>query len=62
MYDWEISNFIASRGGVISSKEYINICNTSPQLQGIKYNSFEDCFEAWSDYNYFKFKVYPDTN
>lgn len=62
MYDWEISNLIASHGGKISSKECIDMCNTSPQLDHIKYNPFEDCYEAWSDCNYFRFQVYPDNN
>jgi hypothetical protein len=62
MYDWEIQNYIKERNYVLSSEEYIYICNNSPQLNQIKYNAFEDCFEAWSDCNYFKFQVYPETH
>ena len=38
------------------------ICGNCPQLNHVKYNPFENCFEAWSDYNYFKFQVYLKTN
>ena len=62
MYDWEIDRLLSERNYSLSNKEYTYMCTTSPQLNHIKYNPFEDCFEAWSDYNYFKFKVYPDNN
>ena len=62
MYDYELQNYLSQRKNLISSKEYLYICNTCPQLNHVKYDPFEDCFEAWSDCNYFKFKVYPDEN
>lgn len=34
------------------------ILNTSPQINRVKYNPFEDKFEIWTDDNYyFKFDV-----
>ena len=60
MYDWEISRYIDERNGVLSNKEYLYICNTCPQINHIKYNSFEDSFDIWTDYEHFKFKVYLD--
>lgn len=60
MYDYEIMQFLSERNYLLSNKEYVYMCTTSPQLKYIKYNPFEDCFEAWSDHSYFKFKVHPD--
>ena len=62
MYDWEIQNYLKERNNMLSSEEYINICRTCPQINHIKYNAFENCFEAWTQYNYFKFKVYCNDN
>ena len=60
MYDWEIQNYLSERNYSLSNKEYVYMCTTSPQLNHIKYNPYENCFEAWSDCNHFRFKVYPD--
>lgn len=58
MYDWEIQCYLKERNHIISHKEYLHICNTCPQIDHIKYNAADDCFEVWTDCNYFKFKVY----
>lgn len=58
MYDWELRNYLEERDYRLTNKEYIYICNTCPQLHHIKYNSFNNNIEAWSDSNYFKFYVY----
>lgn len=59
MYDWELKNYLEQKGYKINSEEYLHICNTCPQLRHIKYNAFNDYFEAWSDdNNYFRFQVY----
>ena len=62
MYDWELQNYLNERNNVLSNKEYIYVCNTCPQLNHIRYNSFNNYYEAWSNYNYFKFQVYLDNN
>lgn len=61
MYDWEIQNYLQERNNIISHKEYLHICNTCPQIAHIKYDTFNDIYEMWSDCNYFKFKVYLET-
>ena len=58
MYDWEIRNFLKDRNYILTNKEYIYVCRTCPQINQIKYNSYENNFEVWTDYNYFKFQVY----
>lgn len=59
MYNWEIHNLINTYNGLLPSTEYLRICNTSPQLNHIKYDPYEDIFELWSiDGDYFRFKVY----
>lgn len=45
--------------GLLPSTEYLKICETSPQLNHIKYTPYGNIFEAWSDDgDYFRFKVY----
>ena len=59
MYDWELNCYLASKGYSISHTDYLYVCAECPQLKSIKYNPFDDCFEAWSDDgNCFRFKVY----
>ena len=58
MYDWEFRNFLEERNYMLTSKEYIYVCNTCPQINQIKYNSFENNFEIWTDCSHFKFQVY----
>lgn len=58
MYDWELKRFLQERQYQLESKEYLYMCNTCPQINHVKYNAFEDCFEIWTDCDYFKFKVY----
>ena len=58
MYDYEILSYLEDKYFKLSNKEYMYICSTCPQINHIKYNSFEDKFEIWTDCNYFKFDVY----
>lgn len=58
MYDWEIQNYLRERDNILESKEYLYLMNTCPQINHVKYNAFENCFEMWTDCNYFKFTVY----
>ena len=57
MFSYEISNILASNNYNIDSKTYLKILE-SPQILGIKYNSFENSFEVWDENNYWKFNVY----
>jgi hypothetical protein len=58
MYDWEFQNYLTERNYKLTNNEYLYICNTCPQISRVKYNSFGDTFEIWTDCNYFKFEVY----
>lgn len=59
MYSWEIDKFIKDRNYKLSSIEYCNLCDTSHQINRIKYNQIFNNYEIWTDDNYyFKFKVY----
>lgn len=57
MFSYEISNILVSKNYNIDSKTYLEILE-SPQISGIKYNSFENSFEVWDENNYWKFTVY----
>lgn len=59
MFSWEIQQKLESNNWDIDSTTYIDICHTSPQIEKVKYNSYENCFEAWSnDGYYWKFTVH----
>lgn len=61
MYSWEITNIMQSHNYIIDSNIYIEILETSPQLNHIKYDPYGDCIEMWdTESNYWKFKVYPE--
>ena len=58
MYSQEIEELLKLRNYLISVKEYLRILETSPQINHIKYNPFDDCFDIWTDDRYyFKTKV-----
>lgn len=58
MFSYEISNILVSKNYNIDSKTYLEILE-SPQISGIKYNSFENSFEIWDgENNCWKFNVY----
>lgn len=59
MYDWELQNYLQQHNYTLTHYEYDDVCKGCPQLNHVKYNPYDDCFEAWSDEgNYFRFKVY----
>lgn len=61
MYDWELAEFLRKRDGIISVNEYLHICNTCPQINHIKYDPFENMFNAWTDDgNYYAFRIYKE--
>lgn len=59
MYSWEIEELMKYRNYLIEVKEYIEICNYSPQIREIKYDSFNNQFmiETYDNYKVY-FKVY----
>lgn len=61
MYSWEIKQLLELKKYLITSNEYIRICNTSPQIDYIKYNPYEDNFYIHTKDNYsFTFKLKKD--
>lgn len=63
MYSHEIENVMKSNNYNIKNILYSYICQTSPQINHIKYNSYEQCFEMWIKDNYYwKFKVNREDN
>lgn len=59
MYDWEIEQKLINSNYNLDSKTYDHICSTSPQIKRVRYNSFANDFEVWTDNNYWKFAVHP---
>lgn len=55
MYSWEIQQLMELKQYLISVKEYLKICNTSPQIREVKYDPYNDNFMIDTDDNY---KVY----
>lgn len=63
MYSYEINQTLESKNYNIDSETYIDICNTSPQISRIKYDSYENKYEIWTSDNYFwKINVYRKGN
>lgn len=59
MYSYEISNIMHEYNNSIDASTYINIIQTSPQINHIIYKPFEDYYEMWDkDGNYWKFTVH----
>ena len=59
MYSYEIDQILKSQNYNINSETYINICSTSPQISRVKYDSYENKCEIWTDDNYYwKFSIY----
>lgn len=48
MYTWEIEKTIKDNNGILDSKLYLDICNSSPQIKEIKYEPFCDYFKIWT--------------
>ena len=58
MYSKEIEELLKYKNFIINSKEYMKIVETSPQIDHIKYNAFEDTIDIYTTDNYsFKVKV-----
>ena len=60
MYSHEIKQLLELKNYLLDRKETNKILNVkdSPQINHVKYNTYDDYFEMWtSDNYYFKFKV-----
>lgn len=61
MYTWEIQKLMELKNYLISVREYLNICNTSPQIREVSYNPYEDKFMIYTEEGYkVHFKVYKE--
>ena len=59
MYSYEISDILKNNNYIIDSETYINIIQTSPQINHIKYLPCSGSFEMWSDVGeYWNYKVF----
>ena len=52
MYSHEVEQLLKIRNYLIVYKEFIQITKSSPQINHIKYNPFEDNIEMWTTDNY----------
>ena len=60
MYSYEIFKFLGERDNIISKSDFWMITDTkeNPQIRTIKYNSYDDTYEMYTDDDYcFKFRV-----
>lgn len=49
MYSWEIQQLMELRNYLLEVKEYLHICNTSPQIRYVHYDTFQDNFKIATD-------------
>lgn len=60
MYSHEIQRILEENNYNIDSETYIDICQNSPQICHVKYDTFQDNFLIETSDGYqFYFKVYP---
>lgn len=60
MYSSEIDNVMRERSFNLDSETYSRICSTSPQITRVKYDTFENVFDMWTNDNCsWRFHVYP---
>ncbi len=62
MYTWEIENLLKVKNYILNSEEYSSMISSSPQVKRVKYNTFDDSMETWTEEQdnskkYFKYKV-----
>ena len=63
MFSWEIDRLIKIKQDVITCSEYLEILSTSPQINHIKYDAYEDKVEINTNDDYhFKVKVKSPNN
>ena len=52
MYSHEVEQLLKVRNYLLTYKEFIQITKSSPQINHIKYNPFEDNIEMWTTDGY----------
>ena len=52
MYSWEIQQLMELKDYLISVKEYLYICSTSPQIREVEYDPYQDNFMIDTNDNY----------
>lgn len=52
MYSHEVEQLLKIKNFLITYKEFIQITKSSPQINHIKYNPFEDNIEMWTTDGY----------
>ena len=58
MYSYEIEKLLKEKKFLINYKEYLEICNTSPQIDHVLYNKESDDIDIWTNDNYhFKIRI-----
>lgn len=63
MYSWEIDRLMKIKQDVITCSEYLEILSTSPQINHIKYDAYEDKVEINTNDDYhFKVKIKSPNN
>lgn len=63
MYSCEIDGLMKQYKFVLPSNKYIQMCQTSPQLNHIIYDCFSDTYKMWDiDGNNWNFKVVLENN
>lgn len=63
MYSFEINQTLESQNYNIDSETYLDICNTSPQISQVKYDTYDNKYEIWTNDNYYwKINVYRKEN
>ena len=58
MYTWEIEKKLKESNYNISVADYINICNSSPQISRCRYDPFYNNFQLWADNKCYTFVVH----
>lgn len=58
MYSWEIAKLLELKNYLLEVEEYIKICSSSPQINYIHYDAYNDNFNIKTDNRYdFNFKI-----
>lgn len=59
LYNYEITQLLESNGCNIDSETYIQMINSSPQIDHIVYKMFDNRFDMWDGSGeYWNFSVY----
>lgn len=53
MYSHEIDQTLKSHNYTIDSDTYLHICNSSSQITHVKYDSYNENFQIWTNDNWY---------